>query len=205
MEIIEETAFVQSLERHGIEAREDGQLAYVDEVRVLGFDFTNLSAGRMDAGAIEMTQPGDRRVETAMVRALFQIIEKLELFPVHLFSAEDEWLDEDPVQIKEAGHLTGAEARALVMVDKMGGKMAVLQMEQDELEDAVSIITPQMTLFSNRCAATDAEGRYLATFSEDDEVSFNTTDENIYQAARKMAMELRRQAPFEIIFAEDYR
>ncbi|MDH5638598.1 MAG: hypothetical protein OEZ04_08910 [Nitrospinota bacterium] len=205
MEVLEETAFVQSLGRHGIEALEDGQLAYIDKERVLGFDFTNLSTGRMDAGAIEMAQPGDRRMETTMVRALFKIIEKLELFPVHLFSAEDEWLDEDPIRMKEAGHMTEAEANALILVDKMGGKMAVLQMEQDELDQAVSIVTPQMTLFSNRCAATDESGKFLACFSEDDEVSFNTTDKNIYQAARKMALEMRSQVPFEIIFAEDYK
>jgi len=205
MEIIEEEEFLRSVLSRDMQKGEDGQLAYIGEDKVLGFDFSNMNPGRMDAGAIEMAQPGDRRVETSMVRALFKIIEKLELFPIHLYSAEDEWLDEDPIQLKEAGHLTEAEANALTMVEKLGGKMAILRLEQDELDDAVSVVTPQMTLFSNRCAATDENGKFLAYFSEDDEVSFNTIDESIYQAARKMALELRKDGNFEIIFAEDYQ
>lgn len=203
MEIIEEKELFKTLAAKGIRPDELGAPAYVDDDSVRGFDFSNLEPGRAAPGALDYVNPGDRVVETAMVEALFQIIHSLGLFPLYLVAVDDEWAPEEPEELKGMGHLSERETEALGRVSAMNGGMNVLKLTAEELETASAIIAPQMTLFSNRCVAMDGEGRFIALFSEDDEVSLNTTDEKLYHAARKLALEIRKTAPFDMIFAED--
>ncbi|MDH4184304.1 MAG: hypothetical protein OEV92_08790 [Nitrospinota bacterium] len=204
MKLINEKDFMAEMESAKIELLDDGQPAYTGDEDVLGFDFSNLTPASDGAGLIEHMTSGSRATERAMVEALFNIVKKLGLFPVFLMAVDDEWADEEQKALLERGDLNETEVEAMEMILENDGNMKILMLEKDEMEEAVAIVTPQMTLLSNRVAAMDAQGRFLAYFSEDDEVSFNTTDPAIYQAARKLALEMRAEAPFEMIFAEDF-
>jgi len=204
MKLINENDFMAEMESAKIELLDDGQPAYIGDEDVLGFDFSNLAPAGDGAGLIEHMTSGSRATERAMVEALFTIVKKLGLFPVFLMAVDDEWADEEQKALLERGDLNEAEVEAMEMIIENDGNMKALMLEKEEMEEAVAIVTPQMTLLSNRVAAMDAQGRFLAYFSEDDEVSFNTTDPAIYKAARKLALEMRAEAPFEMIFAEDF-
>ncbi len=198
MKFIREDEFLQSIPSIGLQLVDDpGAMEYIDEQAVLGFDFTNLTPPDMSTGPYETVAGGDRSVEYAMVSTLFKIVESLGLFPVHLFAVDNEWADEDLHELATKGFITQQEEELLGEIVDGGHGMEVIVLDQNELSDAARIVTPQITTFSTRCQAVDTEARFLAEFSPDDEVSFNTTDKSLYNKVREMVLSLKN-LPFEV-------
>lgn len=146
---------------------------------------------------------GDRSVEYAMVSTLFKLVEILGLFPVYLYASDNEWADENMNTLVSQKHITADEAAALRNVIDQDHGMDVMVIGHDEVKEAARLITPQITAFSTECCAMDEKGRFLATFSQDDEVLFNTNDKAIYKASREFTLKLKN-LPFEIVRVEDY-
>ena len=200
MKFIEDCAFLDMMKSAGIEMSEDGRsILYRNEDAVRGFDFTNLTPHDPSA-PYEAVAAGDRSVEYTMVATAFRIIEALGLFPLYLYSINNEWVDEDLAPLIKGGMLTPEEGEILESVRENDNVSDVVIIEKGEVEKAVRLITPQLTAFSTSCCAADGDGKVLALFSDDDEVSFNTTDPDIYEKAKKMVKSLKN-LPFETIWA----
>jgi hypothetical protein len=204
MKFVKEKEFLDQISQLGIgKTPNDRSLRYLDENSVLGFDLTNLTIPDSSNSPYERVAEGDRSVEYAMVSTLFKLVETLGLFPVYLYAADNEWADENLDQLVTQKHITADEASALRNVIDLDHGMDVVVIGQDEVKDAVRLITPQITTFSTECCAVDNKGRFLATFSHDDEVSFNTNDKAIYNASKEFIQKLKN-LPFEIVQVEDY-
>ncbi|VAX21746.1 hypothetical protein MNBD_NITROSPINAE04-2375 [hydrothermal vent metagenome] len=204
MKFISENEFLGLISRSGIgKTSDDRSLRYTDETGVLGFDFTNLAIPDMSKSPYEGVAEGDRSVEYAMVSTLFKLMEVLALFPVYLFASDNEWADEDLGRLVSQNYITADESSVLQNVIDQDRGMDVVVIGRDEVKEAVRLITPQITALSTECCAVDDKGRFLATFSQDDEVSFNTKDNALYNASKEFILKLKN-LPFEIIQAEDY-
>jgi len=204
MKFISEKKFLASIRRLGIDkTSDDRSLRYLDETSVLGFDFTNLAIPDLSSSPYETVAEGDRSVEYVMVSTLLKLVEALDLFPVYLWASDNEWADEDLDQLVSRKFITVDEAAILQNVIDQDHGMDVAVIGRDELKEAARLVTPQMTALSTECCATDNKGRFLATFSQDDEVSFNTKDNAIYNAAKEFIGKLKN-LPFEIIQAEEH-
>ncbi|VAX18622.1 hypothetical protein MNBD_NITROSPINAE01-487 [hydrothermal vent metagenome] len=200
MKFIKNSVFLEMMKRAGIQTSEDGRtMRYQNEGAVKGFDFTNLTP-HSPAGPYEAVASGDRSVEYAMVATAFRVIETLNIFPLYLYSIDNEWVDEDIAPLIKSGTLTREEADILENVLENDNVSDVAVIEKGEVDKAVRLIVPQLTAFSTSCCAVDAEGKVLALFSEDDEVSFNTTDPQIYEKTKKMVKSLSN-LPFETVWA----
>ncbi len=200
MKFIENSVFLEMMKRAGIELSENGRtMMYHDEGAVKGFDFTNLTPHN-PAEPYEAVAVGDRSVEYAMVATAFKVIDALNIFPLYLYSVDNEWVDEDIAPLIKSGTLTREEADVLESVLENDNALDVAVIEKGEVDKAVRLIVPQLTAFSTSCCAVDAEGKVLALFSEDDEISFNTIDPQIYEKAKKMVKSLSN-LPFETIWA----
>lgn len=201
MKFIDEKDYHKILRDAGIGVTEDGRsLNYTDGGATLGFDFTNLAAPDTSRSPIEVVGMGDRSVEYTMVAVMFKIIETLGLFPLFLYSGDDEWADENLAELAGKNYISKEEAQTLDDIVSGGHAMDVIEIGADEVPDAVRVITPQLTTFSTYCCVTDANGRFLATFSEDDEVSFNTKEPELYGKAKE-ALGALGDLPFEVITA----
>ncbi|MGK7346082.1 MAG: hypothetical protein ACNS63_09775 [Candidatus Nitrospinota bacterium M3_3B_026] len=199
MNFLDEKAFLETLRSAGIvPCREGRALCYEDEESVLGFDFTNLSIPDTSVSPFEAQGAGERSVEYAMIGTMLRILDELDLFPLYLYAVDEEWAGEDIGRLRKKGLLTVEEASVLGRVMEEGRGMDVIVVEREEAADAARLIAPQITALGTVCAATDARGRVLALFSQDDEVSFNTMDRRIYEKAAKM-LETLKNLPFEVI------
>jgi hypothetical protein len=99
--------------------------------------------------------------------------------------------------------LTKEEADVLTDIQQEGKGMDVIIIEHTSIQQMVRILVPQMTVFSKRCYLLDSMGRVLISFSADDEISFDTNDQKVYDKARESLLKLTN-TPFNIIWAEDY-
>lgn len=201
MRFLDEKTFLETLRRAGIVPCLEGRgLCYEDDESVLGFDFTNLSIPDTSVSPFEAQGAGERSVEYAMIGTMLRILDELGLFPLRLYAVDEEWAGEDVASLAEKGLITAEEAAVLGRVMEEGRGMDVIVVEREEAADAVRLIAPQVTALGTVCAATDESGRALALFSQDDEVSFNTTDRGVYDKAVKMLSTLKN-LPFEVITA----
>jgi len=204
MKFISEKKFLGSISRSGIgKTSDDRSLRYLDETGVLGFDFTNLAIPDLSESPYEGVAEGDRSVEYVMVSTLFKLVQVLDLFPVYLYASDNEWADENLARLVSQKYITADEASVLQNVIDQDHGMDVAVIGRDEIKEAVRLITPQITALSTECCAVDDKGRFLATFSQDDEVSFDTKDKALYNASKEFILKLKN-LPFEIIQAEDY-
>lgn len=202
MEFIDDKTFLKMMKSAGIVlCDENRSICYEDKASVLGFDFTNLAISGKDVSPVEVIGAGDRNVEYAMVSTLFSVMEKLDIFPLYLYTITDEWGDENLDSLIKRGLMTNEEGEALSQVADEGHGMDVAVIEKNELAQAVRLIAPQFTIFQTTCCAVDGRGLALAVFSHDDEVSFNTTDQDIYIKAGKMVKSLKN-LPFETVWAQ---
>ncbi|MBI5815350.1 MAG: hypothetical protein HZB29_07030 [Nitrospinae bacterium] len=202
MKFINETEFFNSIKSSGLGLDEDGRsLRFADEDSAIGFDFANLSIPDLSTGVFEAASRESATVERAMVAAAFGVLSALDLFPAMLYASDNEWLDEDLSGLVKGGVVTKEEAAALNVLSGGGRGMDVIILEKDEADTAVKIITPQITALGTTCYAIGAGGRAVFRFSQDDEVSFNTTDAGIYEKAKKHVMSAG-DFPFEIIWGE---
>ncbi|VAX19178.1 hypothetical protein MNBD_NITROSPINAE02-608 [hydrothermal vent metagenome] len=204
MKFIEEKVFLEMMELAGIASCDDGRsLRYKVEDGAQGFDFTNLALPDKPMAPYEVIGGGDRSVEYAMVSTVFKIFEALKLFPLYLYTIDDEWAAEELDPLVKKGLLTPEEGEILNLVADEDHNMDVVMIEREDLAVAVRLIAPQFTIFQTSCAVTDAKGRALILFSPDDEVSFNTKDKDIYEKASRMVKSLEN-LPFETIWADSY-
>lgn len=202
MKFIEEKVFVGMMKSVGISLSDNGRsLEYKNQDGVLGFDFTNLAHPDKPMAPYEVIGGGDRSVEYAMVSTIFKMLEALKLFPIYLYTIDDEWADEDLAPLVKKGLMTPEEAEILNLVLDEDHSMDVVVIEREDLAKAVRLIAPQFTVFQTSCAVTDINGKTLILFSPDDEVSFNTTDKDIYEKASQMIKSLNNM-PFDTIWAD---
>jgi len=203
LKFIKEAAFYEIITAAGIGiSAQTGALSYTDNDHVVGFDMTNLTVPDTAISPFEPRGEGDRSVEYAMVSALFKVIERLGRFPVYLFAADDEWADDEIDQLAARGFINKEETRVLAGLMAEGHGMDVAVVEKEGIADAVRLIAPQITTLSTTCHAMDGAGKFLATFSQDDEVSFDTTDPEIYAAAKETLTGVKN-LPFEIIWGDE--
>ncbi len=203
MKFIKEEEFQEIITMTGIEvSAQTGALSYANSDHVVGFDMTNLTIPDTSISPFETQGEGDRSVEYAMVSSLFKVIERLGRFPVYLFAADDEWADDEIDQLASRGFINKEEAKALTELMAEGHGMDIAVVEKGEIADAVRLIVPQITALSTACYAMDGDGKFLASFSQDDEVSFDTTDPEIYAAA-KNTLRSAKSLPFEIIWGDE--
>ncbi len=202
MKFIKEEEFTQLMQGVRIVHCNHGRsLCFRDEASILGFDFTNMNIPDHGASPYEGVAAGDRSIEYIMVSSILKIIAELDLFPLYLYPVDDDWADEDLEPLVKRGLLTPEEGAVLDEVVDSGHAMDIIVVDKGEMDLAVRLVTPQMTAFSKTCAVADGKGRVLTTFSQDDEVSFNTTDKNIYEKASLMMKSLSG-LPFDVIWAE---
>ncbi|HJM82679.1 MAG TPA: hypothetical protein QF720_03675 [Nitrospinota bacterium] len=202
MRYLKESDLLEILPSLGIIVGKDGQKLHMNSSRILGFDITNLQSIKEDA-YYEMIEAGDRNVEYVMVSTVVKLLDTLSLFPVYLYAIDNEWLDEEIAPLLANNMLTKEEADVLTDIQQEGKGMDVIIIEHTSIQQMVRILVPQMTVFSKRCYLLDSMGRVLISFSADDEISFDTNDQKVYDKARESLLKLTN-TPFNIIWAEDY-
>lgn len=200
MRFIDEQRFLEEMRSFGLDLSEDRRyLRFRNVDATMGFDFTNLSMPGSDDDVFDSLNAREGGVEAIMVRSAVDMMESARLFPIYLFASDNEWLDEDPAPLLQQGLLTENEAKTLTAIVESGHAMDVIVLEPEELDIAVDIITPQLCALGSTCFAVDIKGRAYTLFSQDDEVSFNTLDKNIYRMARGYVSGLSK-LPFDIIW-----
>ena len=202
MRYLKESDLLEILPSLGIIVGKDGQKLHMNSSRILGFDITNLQSIKEDA-YYEMIEAGDRNVEYVMVSTVVKLLDTLSLFPVYLYAIDNEWLDEEIAPLLANNMLTKEEADVLTDIQQEGKGMDVIIIEHTSIQQMVRILVPQMTVFSKRCYLLDSMGRVLISFSADDEISFDTNDQKVYDKERESLLKLTN-TPFNIIWAEDY-
>lgn len=201
MDFIDESSYLALIEPYGLEIDETGaQLGFGGDAEVYGFDFANLSVNE-NASPFDIGRE-NTEVEHAMVTTMLRLFSDLALFPIYLYSADNEWTgDEDLAQLKEDSIISDQEEKELRRLADNERTMDVLVIDEDEMEAALNIIMPQFVAFDTTCSVTDARGRALVIFSRDVEASFNTTDPEIYREARNLIIETEG-LPFEVILVD---
>jgi hypothetical protein len=200
MRFIDEQRFLEEMAFSGLELSEDKRyLRFRNDDAAMGFDFSNLSMPGSADDVFDSANAREGGVEAIMVRSAVDMMESVKLFPIYLFASDNEWLDEDPAPLLQQGLLTETEAKTLSAIVDGGHSMDVIVIEPDDLDIAVNIITPQLCALGSTCFAVDIKGRAYTLFSQDDEVSFNTIDKNIYRMARGYVSGLSKP-PFDVIW-----
>ncbi|MBI4666768.1 MAG: hypothetical protein HY751_10215 [Nitrospinae bacterium] len=201
MRFTSEDHFLSAIAPAGLAQDPEGRyLRFTDEDSVLGFDFTNLTMPD-SPGAFDIAGGMDNSVERSMVETVVRLMEDLDLFPLYLFASDNEWLDEDADALAKRGLIRESERDILKAIQTAGHNMDVLIVEKSEAGRAVDILTPQLTELGATCFAVSEDGSTYALISQDDEVSFNTTDEGIYRRARETVRSLESLS-FDIIWGE---
>jgi len=205
MNFISETDFLSKLAAFGLEPDQEGrELRYRDGSATLGFDFTNLDVPMTEESLYESPGAGEHGVEGAMARVIFTLAEQLGKFPVYLFAADDEWGGgEERAPLAAAGRLSKEESAAFAGAVAGGHKMDVGVIGPGEGDKAALLVVPQTTLFQGVCHAVAEGGVFWATLSPDEEVSFNTRDQAVYDAARAALLAMG-PLPFEVVWVEDF-
>ena len=179
MRFIDERRFLEEMSSFGLDLSEDKRyLRFRNDDAAMGFDFTNLAMPGSEDDVFDSANAREGGVEVVMARTALEMMRSAGLFPIYLFASDNEWLDEDPEPLLKQGLITESEAKTLSEIVADGHGMDVIVIEQDELETAVDIITPQLCALGSTCFAVDAQGRAYTLFSQDDEVSFNAADKN---------------------------
>ena len=200
MRFIDEQRFLEEMGSLGLDLSEDGRfLRFGDGDLAKGFDFTNLGMPGSEDDVFDSANVREGGVEAIMTRTALEMMRSTGLFPVYLFASDNEWLDEDAATLLRQGLLTESEASTLSGIVADGHGMDVIVLEPEELDAAVDIITPQICALGSTCFAVDVKGRAFTLFSQDDEVSFNTVDKNIFRIARGYIGGLSKP-PFDIIW-----
>ncbi|MBI4827598.1 MAG: hypothetical protein HY804_02100 [Nitrospinae bacterium] len=205
MRFIYEDDFRNKLAAFGMEPDGEGrELRYRDGSATLGFDFTNLAVPTADDSLYESSGAGERGVEQAMARVIFKLVEGLNRFPVYVFASDDEWGGgEELAPFVATGRLSKREAAAMAGVVEGKHRMDVGVIGPGEGETAAALIVPQTTLFQGTCHVVAEGGAYWVTFSPDEEVSFNTRGQAVYDAARAALLAMG-PLPFEVVWVEDF-
>lgn len=200
MRFIDERRFLEEMGSFGLDLSEDRRyLRFRNDETAMGFDFTNLSMPGSEDDVFDSANAREGGVEVVMARTALEMMRSAGLFPIYLFASDNEWLDEDPAPLMRQGLITDGEAKILSDIVADGHGMDVIVIGQEELEVAVDIIAPQLCALGSTCFAVDAKGRAFTLFSQDDEVSFNTVDKNVFRMARGYIGGLSK-LPFDVIW-----
>lgn len=200
MRFIDERRFLEEMGSFGLELSEDKRyLRFRNDDTAIGFDFTNLSMPGSADDVFDSANAREGGIEVVMVRTALEMMRSAGLFPIYLFASDNEWLDEDPDPLLKQGLITENEAKTLSDIVAEGHGMDVIVIEPEDMETAVDIVTPQLCALGSTCFAVDTKGRGYTLFSQDDEVSFNAVDKNIFRMARGYIGGLSK-LPFDVIW-----
>lgn len=200
MRFIDEQRFLEEMDSSGLDLSEDRRyLRFRNDDAAMGFDFTNLAMPGSTDDVFDSANAREGGVEAIMIRTALEMMLSAGLFPIYLFASDNEWLDEDPAPLVRQGLLTENEAKTLSAIVANGHGMDVIVIEPEDLDSAVDIVTPQVCALGSTCFAVDVKGRAFTLFSQDDEVSFNTVDKDIFRIARGYVKGLPNPS-FEIVW-----
>jgi len=200
MRFIDEQRFLEEMSSFGLDLSEDKRyLRFRNADTSMGFDFSNLSMPGSADDVFDSANAREGGVEVVMARTALEMMRSAGLFPVYLFASDNEWLDEDPTPLLRQGLITESEAKTLSDIVTDGHSMDVIVIEPADLETAVDIVTPQLCALGSTCFAVDMKGRAYTLLSQDDEVSFNTVDKDIFRMARGYIGGLSK-LPFDVIW-----
>ncbi|MFW2331828.1 MAG: hypothetical protein ACN4E2_06005 [Nitrospinota bacterium] len=201
MRYINEDLFLLDVKDDGIVKCDNDRSISFSTDDYFGFDFTNLAYTKTGVPSLATTNRGDS-IEKEMLEALFNLLNELDQFPVSLIALEDKWVDEECLELDQNSAFTPEEKELLIKIDGSGASMDVVEFEEDELEDAIRLLYPQLVLRQNRCAIIGRDGLTLSTASYDDEVSFNTLSKELYDRARSIIREQEDSFRFEVVWIE---
>jgi hypothetical protein len=200
MRFIDERRFLEETTSFGLDLSEDKRyLRFRNDDTAMGFDFSNLSMPGSADDVFDSANAREGGVEVVMVRTALEMMRSAGLFPIYLFASDNEWLDEDPTPLLQQGLIMENEAKTLSDIVTDGHSMDVIVIELADLETAVDIVTPQLCALGSTCFAVDMKGRAYTLFSQDDEVSFNTVDKDVFRMARGYVGGLSK-LPFDVIW-----